>query len=373
MAPRRNPVRATRTGPATVATGRRGRRPRANVETRTPENHDATNHTAEDPNLDAQGDNEPIPTNTPTVDPNVINQLVDQRVAELLAESNHSNASAGTSPTVRPLGCSYKEYRACGPVEFCGTEGVVYLVRWIEKTESVFTVSNCSENAKVKFATFTLKDEALTWWNNYRRSIGDEEAYAMTWDQFKSLLVKTYCPRNEVKKLEAEFWNHKVKGNDMSTYTRRYQELSLLCPDMVNTEALKIERYTDGLPLATRNDVIAARPANIHECITIAKSLMDSIALESGEKEKKDKRKRDDKDRSNHKKHKRQENARVFAIGNGERKGYVGDKPLCGKCKKHHHGRCAMVYNNCSKPGHLAKDCRTRPLAVVQTTQGGGD
>ena len=135
MAPRRNPARATRTGPATFATSRRGRRPRPNVETPTPKNHDATNHTAEDPILDAQGDNEPIPTNTPTVGPNVINQLVDQRVAELLAESNHSNASAGTPPIVRPLGCSYKEFRACGPIEFCGTEGVVYLVRWMENTE----------------------------------------------------------------------------------------------------------------------------------------------------------------------------------------------------------------------------------------------
>ena len=40
---------------------------------------------------------------------------------------------------------------------------MVYLVRWIEKTESVFNVSGCAENAKVKFASFTFKDEALTW------------------------------------------------------------------------------------------------------------------------------------------------------------------------------------------------------------------
>lgn len=85
------------------------------------------------------------------------------------------------------------------------------MVRWIEKTESVFNVSNCAENAKVKFASFTFKEEALTWWNNYRYSVGSEVAYVMTWEQFKSLLIQTYCPRNKVKKLEIEFWNHKVK------------------------------------------------------------------------------------------------------------------------------------------------------------------
>ena len=67
----------------------------------------------------------------------------------------------------------------------------------------------------------------------------------------------------------------------MVTYNRRYQELALLCPDMVKTETQKIERYTDGLPVATRNDVIAARPANVHEAITIAQQLMDSLELEN--------------------------------------------------------------------------------------------
>lgn len=80
----------------------------------------------------------------------------------------------------------------------------------------------------------------------------------------------------------------------MPTYNRRYQELSLLCPHMVKNEALKIERYTDGSPLATRNDVIAARPANLHEAISIAQSLMDFIVLDNVAKGKKDKRKRND-------------------------------------------------------------------------------
>jgi len=60
---------------------------------------------------------------------------------------------------------------------------------------------------------------------------------------------------------------------------------------MVRTEALKIERYTDGLPLATRNDVIAAKPANLHEAITVAQRLIDSYVLDGVDKGKSDKRK----------------------------------------------------------------------------------
>ncbi|GJT85828.1 hypothetical protein Tco_1067545 [Tanacetum coccineum] len=44
-----------------------------------------------------------------------------------------------------------------------GTEGVVGLTRWIEKMESVFNISGCAIENRVKFATCTLLDAALTW------------------------------------------------------------------------------------------------------------------------------------------------------------------------------------------------------------------
>ncbi|GJS74871.1 hypothetical protein Tco_0092371 [Tanacetum coccineum] len=36
--------------------------------------------------------------------------------------------------------------------------------RWFEKMESVFSIGNCTAS-QVKFATCTLQDDALTWWN----------------------------------------------------------------------------------------------------------------------------------------------------------------------------------------------------------------
>ncbi|GKB26803.1 hypothetical protein Tco_0866204 [Tanacetum coccineum] len=45
--------------------------------------------------------------------------------------------------------------------------GVVGLARWFEKMESVFRISNCPPNSQVKFATCTLLDGALTWWNSH--------------------------------------------------------------------------------------------------------------------------------------------------------------------------------------------------------------
>ncbi|GJW54603.1 reverse transcriptase domain-containing protein [Tanacetum coccineum] len=60
-----------------------------------------------------------------------------------------------------------------------------------------------------------------------------EKAYRDTWVEFKKLLIKKYCPRTEVQKMEDEFYHLTVKGNDLKTYVRRFQELATLCPTMV--------------------------------------------------------------------------------------------------------------------------------------------
>ncbi|GJR74549.1 reverse transcriptase domain-containing protein [Tanacetum coccineum] len=121
------------------------------------------------------------------------------------------------------------------------TEGAVGLIRWFERTESVFSRSNCTEDCKVKFATGTLTEEALSWWNYFAQPIGIEEAYKITWVEFKKLLIKKYCPRTEVQKMEDEFYHLTVKGNDLKTYVRRFQELATLCPTMVPDSEKMIE------------------------------------------------------------------------------------------------------------------------------------
>ncbi|GJY05237.1 reverse transcriptase domain-containing protein [Tanacetum coccineum] len=109
----------------------------------------------------------------------------------------------------------------------------VGLIRWFERTESVFSRSQCAEENKVTYATGTLTDDALSLWNSYTQPIGIDQANQITWTELKRLLTNKYCPRTEVKKMEDEFYNLVVKGNDLKTYIRRFQELAVLCPNMV--------------------------------------------------------------------------------------------------------------------------------------------
>ncbi|GKE55207.1 hypothetical protein Tco_1494392, partial [Tanacetum coccineum] len=74
--------------------------------------------------------------------------------------------------------------------------------------------------------------------------------------------------------MEDEFYNLAMKGNDLKTYVRRFQELAVLCPNMVpNTEKL-MEVFIGGLPRSIEGNVTASKPQTLEEAITITQRLM---------------------------------------------------------------------------------------------------
>nr|GEX79203.1 reverse transcriptase domain-containing protein [Tanacetum cinerariifolium] len=126
--------------------------------------------------------------------------------------------------------------------------GSVGLICWFELTETVFSRSRCAEENKVTFATGTLTDDALSWWNSYAQPMGIEQANQITWTELKRLLTNKYCPQTEIKKMEEEFYNMTIKGNDLKPYVRRFQELIVLCPNMVPIAEKLLEAFIGRLP-----------------------------------------------------------------------------------------------------------------------------
>nr|GEZ41304.1 reverse transcriptase domain-containing protein [Tanacetum cinerariifolium] len=75
-----------------------------------------------------------------------------------------------------------------------------------------------------------------------------QEAYKINSVEFKKLLIKKYCPRTEVQKMEDEFYHLTVKGNDLKTYVRIFLELETLCPTMVSDYEKMMQAFIGGLP-----------------------------------------------------------------------------------------------------------------------------
>ncbi|GKA25201.1 putative reverse transcriptase domain-containing protein [Tanacetum coccineum] len=157
----------------------------------------------------------------------------------------------GDRPVARE--CTYQDFMKCQPLNFNGTEGVVGLIRWFEKMETVFHISNCPG----------------------KRTIGTEAAFSMSWRELMKLMTEVYCPRNEIQKMETELWNLTMKNNDLTTYTQRFQELTMMCTKMVPEEEDRVEKFIGGIIDNIQGNVIAAEPTRLQDAVRIANNLMD--------------------------------------------------------------------------------------------------
>nr|GEX79311.1 putative reverse transcriptase domain-containing protein [Tanacetum cinerariifolium] len=95
-----------------------------------------------------------------------------------------------------------EDFMKCSPITFRGNEGAVGLIRWIDKTEMVFTVSKCTEANKVVFAAATFQDRALTWWNSQVATLGIEVVPRKTWADMKVMMTEEFCPLEEIQRME---------------------------------------------------------------------------------------------------------------------------------------------------------------------------
>ncbi|GKF14096.1 putative reverse transcriptase domain-containing protein, partial [Tanacetum coccineum] len=170
----------------------------------------------------------------PPLTQDTVNHMIQESVevairAERERVRNEANHAGG--PNVAPVSqeCTFTDFMKCSPITFHGNEQAVGLIRWIEKTEMVFTV----------------------------------------------MMTEEFCPPEEIQRMENELWNLRVKETDISSYTTRFNELVLLCLGMVPTEQKKIEAYIRGL----------SEPTTLNKAVRMAHTLMEQKVKARAERE----------------------------------------------------------------------------------------
>nr|GEX55147.1 reverse transcriptase domain-containing protein [Tanacetum cinerariifolium] len=165
---------------------------------------------------------------------------------------------------------------------------------------------------------------ALTWWNDQIRTLGPN-AYTMTWEILKKKMTEKYCP----------------------------QELTLICTKFVTNETKKIDKYISGFLDNIYGSVKDSKPKTLDETIELANDLMDKKLCTYVKRQTNNKRKADDSSKNNHSQQhhpsKRQNVAKVYNMGSGERKPYEGNFP-----KTIPNGNGCFV---CGAPGYFKRDC----------------
>ncbi|GJR56376.1 hypothetical protein Tco_1406897 [Tanacetum coccineum] len=155
---------------------------------------------------------------TPAITLAAIQQLITDGItaaleAQAATMANADNPNRNTGPREIPVAKrgNYKEFISCQPFYFNGTEGAVGLIRWFERTGSIFSHSNCAEENKVTFATGTLTNDPavnaiLNLWNNKPTP---------HLNRIKTGSYPIIVPSTMSRKMEDEFYYWLVKGNDL--------------------------------------------------------------------------------------------------------------------------------------------------------------
>nr|GEZ87894.1 hypothetical protein [Tanacetum cinerariifolium] len=275
----------------------------------------------------------PPPTNPNNMTSEAVQTMIDQALLRNSDGGDGSHSLHAENPrnmhTTRP--CYYADFMKCHPLIFKGTEGAVGLTRWIEKMESVFNICG---------------------------TLGPN-AYTMTWSVLKKKMSDKYCPLGEVKKLEIELWNLKVRDNNIPAYTNRFQKLALICTKFVSNETEKVDKYINGLPDNIYRNVKSSKPKTLEETIELANDLMDQKLRTYAERKSDSKRKANDISRNNQQPFKKQNVAKAYNLGSAKKKTYEANAPKCTKCQRNHPGPCTLKCHKCGKIRHYARDCRS--------------
>ncbi|KAI3811029.1 hypothetical protein L1987_20744 [Smallanthus sonchifolius] len=300
--------------------------------------------------------------------------------------SNSGNGGNGGNGGNHPSQCTFKHFNSCNPPKFYGTEGATRLLQWFEGIENTFLNSGCPDNLRVRNATSVLQKWALTWWNGEKRNRGVDVAMALTWDEVKRLMTEEFYPLNEVKKLEAEFWDLTQDSGENLAYTTRFHELSLLVPHMVTPLSCCIEKYFGGLPRQIQDTVLGRDPATLEDAIRLSATLTDNHVKEGTLTKKGTKKVFDTATPSTHNKeaitepsrHNKKRKTRNYAVVTPAilvnqaapmvqaptKKPYVGIYPLCATCNYHHPQSIpCRLCTHCGRYGHTVNVCRAKALA----------
>nr|GEZ06622.1 reverse transcriptase domain-containing protein [Tanacetum cinerariifolium] len=123
-----------------------------------------------------------------------------------------------------------------------------------------------------------------------------------------------FVEQASIRKIEQELWNLTIKGDDIDGYTDHLHELFVMCPTLVtpnDSNKRKWEDHHKGNNNKNRN--------NTHH----------------------------------HQQDRRLEAAKAYVVDPSEGKIYVGNLPLCNKCKLHHNVTCY----GCEGKGYYKRKC----------------
>ncbi|XP_035542977.1 uncharacterized protein LOC118346077, partial [Juglans regia] len=238
------------------------------------------------------------------------------------------------------VGCTLEQFSHQHPPTFDGRLNSMDAESRIDRIEQIFEVLYCTDDQKVKYATYHLTDMANKWWKSTRALVQLElgEAVPITWEYFKKIFLDHFFPQTLQESRARQFMDLTQGSMTVAQYATTFMELSRFASYLIPDEEKKAEKFR--------------KPSVNREMRRVTKRQQQQQLQPASHRDKRH----------------CQDNAQR------PQQGESGWLPLCGKCSKRHAGKCLLGTGacfKCGKEGHHLRDCPGKNIATTQATRDG--
>ncbi|KAF5465165.1 hypothetical protein F2P56_015194 [Juglans regia] len=104
-------------------------------------------------------------------------------------------------------GCTFEQFNRTHPPTFDGRGETNAVEDWIQDIEEIFSILECTDQPKVRFAAFELIGEAKRWLNSEKVIREAEGTGVIVWAQFKHNFFDRFFPKADTEARAREFTN----------------------------------------------------------------------------------------------------------------------------------------------------------------------
>ncbi|XP_056697635.1 uncharacterized protein [Spinacia oleracea] len=169
-----------------------------------------------------------------------------------LTDIAHNLTQAMTTQSTRHsdlenFGDIFKKVAASKPPTYVGKEDPTSLENWIREFDKLFDAINCPEDLKINNDVYYLREEANLWWSQLKKDLMTKPDF--DWETMKEALRAKFYPPYLKKQKCLEFTNLRMGTMTVNEYYTKFIELMRFTPEIVPTEAMKAQRFEQGLTL----------------------------------------------------------------------------------------------------------------------------
>nr|GEU92412.1 hypothetical protein [Tanacetum cinerariifolium] len=184
--------------------------------------------------------------------------------------------------------------------------------------------------------------------------------------EVKKIMIDEFYPIEEVQRLEDEVRHLKLRDTNIAAYTERFNELAILCPDVVPNEKKKVELYIKGLLDVIQGEITSSRPTMLHEAVRMAHTLMEQqIQAKNKRIAESNKRRWENNNQDGNNNYNNNDNRNNNNCSNNNKnRNNRGNYCYNNRHNRYNQRRQDAKCTKFNKIGYKTKDCRARGMAT---------